>query len=271
MSDGRPWTFADYKIRDILDVDLVSTTYRATTIDGDVRRLRVFTAEVASDQRADAHAAVIAEARRARHVRHPHILATHDAGRSSDRVYVVSDDINGAVLRDFIAQRQPLEPSTALAMGWQLAEALDAVHASGNVHGSINPHTIWVADSPGSDVPMTYLTGFGSAHALAQYVKNQDGAPVCDDLLYVGPDQMRDQRPSPEADRYALACAVYHLMTGAPPYRRGSINALFGAHLFATIEPPTAVRGDLPPALDSVFLRALAKQTSDRYPSAYAL
>jgi serine/threonine protein kinase len=272
MTDGRLWTFADFRIRDILDVDLVSTTYRATTVDGDEsRRLRVFTEDIAGKAFVDLQEAVIAEARAARHVRHPHILATHDADRHDDRVYVVSDDIRGAVLRDYIADHEPLKPATALAMGWQLAEALDAVHARGIVHGAINPHTIWVADSPGRDVPMIYLTGFGSARVLARHVINQNGAPTSDDLLYVGPDQIRDERGNPEADRYALACAVYHLLTGVPPFRRGSINALLGAHLFSAVEPPSAMRDDLPAALDSVFARALAKDTSDRYPSASAL
>jgi serine/threonine-protein kinase len=272
MTDGRLWTFADFRIRDILDVDLVSTTYRATTVDGDEsRRLRVFTEDIAGTAFVDLQEAVIAEARAARNVRHPHILATHDADRHDDRVYVESDDIRGVVLRDYIADHEPLNPATALAMGWQLAEALDAVHARGIVHGAINPHTIWVADSPGRDVPMIYLTGFGSARVLARHVIKQNGAPSSDDLLYVGPDQIRDERGNPEADRYALACAVYHLLTGVPPFRRGSINALLGAHLFSAVEPPTTMRDDLPAALDSVFARALAKDTSERYPSASAL
>lgn len=272
MSDVRLWTFANYKIRDILDVDLVSTTYRATTVDGDeLRRVRVFTGDVTEGELAVISDEMIAEVRAAREVTHPNILTIHDAGRHGDRVYVVSDDIHGAVLREFVTRHQPLQPRMALAMGWQLAEALDAVHASGVVHGSINPHTIWVSDVAGRDAPVTYLTGFGSALLLARQVRNQQKAPASDDLLYVGPDQMRHEQASPEADRYALACAVYHLMTGVPPFRRESVNALFGAHLFSSVEPPTAIRDDLPPALDSVFVRALAKETADRYPSAHAL
>ena len=272
MSDVRLWTFANYKIRDILDVDLVSTTYRATTVHGDeLCRLRVFTGDIDDGDLADIHTAVIEEARRARRVRHPHILATHDADRHDDRIYVVSDDIHGAVLREFIARQQPVASAVVLDMGWQLAEALDAVHAGGIIHGSINPHTIWVAPREGRDAPMTYLTGFGASLMLARHVRNQQKAPATDDLLYVGPDQMRHERPSPEADRYALACALYHLLTGSPPFRRESVSALFGAHLFSAVEPPTAVRADLPPALDSVFTRALAKETADRYPSAHAL
>jgi serine/threonine-protein kinase len=271
MSDVRLWTFANYRIRDILDVDLVSTTYRATTVDGDeLRRVRVFTGDAADGELADIHDAMIAELRAASRITHPHILTTHDAGRHDGRVYVVSDDVQGAVLREFITRHQPLRPRMALEMGWQLAEALDAVHAAGVVHGSINPHTIWVSDAAGRG-PVAYLTGFGSALMLARQVRNQQKAPASDDLLYVGPDQMRREQASPEADRYALACAVYHLMTSVPPFRRDSVNALFGAHLFSAVEPPTGLREDLPPALDSVFARALAKETSDRYPSSNAL
>ena len=272
MSDVRLWTFANYRIRDILDVDLVSTTYRATTIEGDeLRRVRVFTGDVTDGELAGISDAMVAEARAASEISHPNILTTHAAGRHGDRVYVVSDDVHGSVLREFIIRHQPLRPRMALAMGWQLAEALDAVHSAGVVHGSINPHTIWVSDVAGRDAPMTYLTGFGSALMLARQVKNQQHAPASDDLLYVGPDQMRQEQASPEADRYALACAVYHLMTSVPPFRRDSVNALFGAHLFSAVEPPTAIRDDLSPALDSVFARALAKETADRYPSAHAL
>ena len=274
MSDVRLWTFANYQIRDILDVDLVSTTYRATTVDGDeLCRLRVFTGDVQDGQLAEIHDAVIAEAQQARQIQHRNVLATLEAGRHGDRVYVVSTDVSGSVLREFIARQHPLKPRTVLDMGWQLAEALDEVHAAGMIHGSINPHTIWVADAPntGRQVFTAYLTGFGSSLMLAQQVKAQRKAPVSDDLLYVGPDQMRQERASVEADRYALACAVYHLMTGKPPFVRDSINALFGAHLFSPVEPPSSIRRDLTPGLDSAFLRALAKDAGERYPSARAL
>jgi outer membrane protein assembly factor BamB len=156
-------------------------------------------------------------------------------------------------------------------MGWRLAEALDAVHASGIVHGGINPHTIWVADSTGRELPMTYLTGFGSARALAREVSIQGRSPASDDLAYMDPDQLRRGHGSPEADRYALACAVYHLITGVPPFQRGSAGGLGGAPLSNTVDSPAAVRHGLPLALDPVFARALAHETSQRYPSAHAL
>lgn len=265
MSAVRRSTVAGYALADVLDSDLVSTTYRAShAATGRAARLRVVSAPAGVDATSQrwtvARDELIGISLSAGAIDHAAIVAVLDAGVDGDRAYVATADLAATVLRDRLARHGRLEPTAVTAIGYDVAGALDAAHAAGVVHGSINPHSI-VVDSD-ARTPRARLDGFGAAKVLGLHVDGRRRAPVADDLLYVAPEQVRTREPSPLADRYALACAVYHLITGRPPFARDTIAALFGAHLFSTATAPSVVHPRLAPTLDMVMRRALDKDTA---------
>ena len=144
----------------------------------------------------------------------------------------------------------------------QAAAALDAAHATGLVHRDVKPANVLLGQAE-----HVYLSDFGlSKHTLSMAGETRSGHWV-GTLDYVAPEQIRGERVDARADVYALGCVLYFALTGGPPYPREGDEAKLWAHLR---EPPPVpsehVRG-LPPDLDGVVERALAKRAADRYPS----
>ena len=148
----------------------------------------------------------------------------------------------------------------------QVASALDAAHARGLVHRDVKPANMLLdAGHPGERADHVYLSDFGlSKPALAALGLTAAGQLV-GTLDYVAPEQIENRPVDGRADLYALACAGYEMLAGAPPFRRDQRFALLWAQLSEPVPPLTAIRGDLPPAVDGVMARALAKSPADRY------
>jgi streptogramin lyase len=171
--------------------------------------------------------------------------------------------VAGQDLRSLVREEGGLAPARAARIVAQVAAALDAAHAAGLVHRDVKPANALLAR--GEHV---YLSDFGlSKHALSVGGETRSGHWV-GTLDYVAPEQIRGERLDARADVYALGGVLYFALTASPPYPREGDEAKLWAHL--TELPPTAserVEG-LPPGLDGVIARALAKQPDDRYPSA---
>ena len=204
------------------------------------------------------------EACRAGSLNHPNIVRVYDAGEEPDgRLYLVMELINGTNLRARLRQEGRLEPPTASSIVTQLAEALDTAHAAGLVHRDVKPENT-LLDSSGGGV---YLTDFG----LAKRTDGTQGLTETGTGLgtpdYAAPEQIRGERVDAKTDVYALACVLFEMLTGEPPYRRASRHATLQAHLADPVPQPSALRSDLPTAFDRIINRALAKR-GPRYASA---
>lgn len=198
------------------------------------------------------------EARIAGRLQDPHVVPIHSTGEIDGHLYVDMRLINGIDLDATIKRSGPMPPARALAILRQVASALDAAHAAGVLHRDVKPANILVTRDD-----FAYLVDFGIANAESEQKLTQMG-DVLGTWTYMSPERFSGQGDvTVRADIYALGCVLFEMLTGAPPYT-GDRVSLIGAHVSAPIPKPSA-RVGLPPALDTVIARAMAKRPDDRF------
>ncbi|MEO7003703.1 MAG: protein kinase, partial [Ktedonobacterales bacterium] len=219
------------------------------------------------------------EARAIAALDHPHILPLHDYGEQEGLDYLIMPYMPDGSLGDAIAPGAlhhftlPLAPALVASIIGQTAEALQYAHDSGVVHRDVKPGNILIrvlTDSRATLAAPTntvaerihvLLADFG----LARFLRDMaHGTGTTGTPLYGAPEQYQG-RPEPATDQYSLACVAYFLLTGQLVFD-GTIHELHHLHLTAQPLPPTRVNPALPPAVDTVLLRALAKEPAQRYP-----
>jgi outer membrane protein assembly factor BamB len=268
-------TFAGYRLHEAIDHDAVSVTYLANAADRDDGGSRTVALQVSAPltDGVERRRATLFQrtATAAMDVEHPGIAHVLDVGIADDRAYAVTVWRPSVTLDQLIGQRWRLPLHEVVTMLLPAAEGLDRAHAAGVVHAALGTRSIRVT----TDTPSTaFVTGFGFDALLALRLgskRERDVGPVLDDLLYVAPEQLRGGGVAPATDQYALACAVYHCLTGEPPFIRETASALFGAHLFARPPLPDVLSDDDNAAAHAAIATGLAKAPEERHPSCVAL
>jgi hypothetical protein len=195
-------------------------------------------------------------------LQHPHILGLIDAGQDGPWHYLVLPLVRRGDLADVVAREDgPLPLAQARRIVLQLCDALDYAHAQGVVHRDLKPANV-LLDERGNCL----LTDFGIAlpenATRLTAVGFAVGTPE-----YLAPEQA-EGRADARSDLYALGLVLFELVTGRRPFdARGSAGWL-QAHRDAPVPAPRALNAALPPALDAVVLKALAKRPEDRYQNA---
>src|SRR5262245_33127910 len=195
----------------------------------------------------------------------PFVAAIYDVGETDAGLpFIVMEYVPGGTVANSLGAG-PLPQEQAITWLGQAAHGLDAAHARGIVHRDVKPGNLLVAEDG-----TIRVSDFGIARAAGHDTLTIAGT-VLGSSGYMAPEQARGEATTPATDRYALACVAYELLTGRRPFARESMAAEAAAH--ANEAPPsvTSVRSDLPPRLDRVFARGLAKRPEDRYPSSAAL
>lgn len=199
-------------------------------------------------------------------IEHPNVIPVYAVGDEAGVFYLAMRFVVGTDLRATLTREGRLEPQRAALIVDQVAQALDAAHAHGLVHRDVKPSNVLVATNGGRE--HVYLTDFG----LSRRVESSQGLTATGALVgtidYIAPEQARGERVDARTDVYSLGCMLFHLLTGTVPFPRPNDVAKLYAH---TAEPPPAARervAELPPALDDVLARAMAKDPDDRFPSA---
>jgi serine/threonine protein kinase len=209
----------------------------------------------------------IRESRAAAGVDHPHIIPVFEAGEADGVLFIAMRYVSYGDVRMLIDREGRLSTARTSVITAQVASALDAAHARGLVHRDVKPGNILLAESGASGADHVYLSDFGlSKHSLAASTLTATGQ-FMGTLDYVSPEQIQGHPADGRADQYALACTAVEMLSGSPPFRRDESMALLWAQLEAPPPPLTERRPDLPPAVDAVIRRALAKSPDDRYPT----
>ena len=207
----------------------------------------------------------VRESRAAAAVDDPHIIPVFEAGEAEGVLFIAMRYVPGGDVRSLVRREGPLSPARAMAIISPVASALDAAHAAGLVHRDVKPANMLVDTRPGRS-DHVYLSDFGlSKGNLFSGVLTGPGPMGTPG--YMSPEQIQGHAVDGRTDQYALACAAFELLAGEPPFRRDEEIAVIYAHLS---EPPpslTSRRPDLPPAVDGVLARAMAKGPDDRYAS----
>ena len=223
--------------------------------------IKVITPDLVDDERTRAR--FLSEARAAAAVEHPNVLPIHGAGVVDGQAYLVMRYVPGDDLRTLVRRDGPLGAEPAAEVAVALGDALDAIHRAGYVHRDVKPANV-LLDNDGH----VYLTDFGLAkQALASAGLTESDRWV-GTLDFAAPEQIRGGKVDARADVYALGGVLHFMLTGAVPFDRESDEAKLWAHLASEPPLPSALRPDVPAALDGVVQRALAKRAEERQPSA---
>ena len=212
------------------------------------------------------------ESRLAAVLDHPNIVPLFEAGEADGLLFISMRYVEGTDLRDLLSRAGRLDPERALAIAAQVASALDAAHGRGLVHRDVKPGNILIASDSAVDRPEhCYLTDFGLTKDTSSPVELTATGTFVGTIDYIAPEQIEGATPAGRGDQYALACVLFECLTGHPPFPRDEEISVMWAHL--QDEPPavTAVRPDLPGAIDAVIARALAKDPEKRYETCAAM
>jgi class 3 adenylate cyclase/tetratricopeptide (TPR) repeat protein len=198
---------------------------------------------------------------------HPHIVTVYDVGDEDDQPYIVSQLMPGGSVAELLERapdhRVPVEE--ALRITRQVADALDHAHRHGVVHRDLKPANLWRA-ADGS----VLLGDFGLAATTDQSRLTVEGL-VVGTVAYLAPEQAVGRAPDARSDLYALGALLYELVTGRPPFLGDDAVTVISQHLSTPPVVPSWHNAAVPPALDALVLRLLAKDPADRPPSAAAL
>ncbi len=207
----------------------------------------------------------IRESRLAAAVDHPHIIPVFDAGEADGVLFLAMRYVPGGDVGSLVRRSGPLPPERAAAIIAAVASALDAAHAAGLVHRDVKPGNMLIDARP-EQAGHVYLSDFGLTKGTVSSALTGTGFFI-GTLDYCAPEQIQGATVDGRTDEYALACAAFELLSGQPPFPREEGMAVLYAQLSAA--PPSLVsrRPGLPPGVDEVLRRAMAKAPDDRYPS----
>ncbi len=194
------------------------------------------------------------EARIAASLLHPNIVTLYDAGSARQGLYLVMEYVEGKTLMGLLGQRPRFKLPEVLLVARQVGAGLEHAHARGVVHGDITPSNIMVSTSRA-----VKITDFGLAktreRALATTTTIRGTPP------YMAPEQIHGKGMSARSDLYALACTLYHMATGAPPFTEGDV---LYHHLHTPAPSPATRAPNLPEAFSRALLHCLEKDPAKR-------
>ncbi|GAA1104205.1 Stk1 family PASTA domain-containing Ser/Thr kinase [Nocardioides dubius] len=232
-----------------------------------VKRLRT---DLASD--ATFQARFRREAQSSASLNHPAIVAVYDTGEEmSDQgvaqPYIVMEYVAGRTLRDILREGRKILPERALEITSGVLSALDYSHRAGIIHRDIKPANVML--TPGGDVK---VMDFGIARAVSDASTTMtQTAAVVGTAQYLSPEQARGETVDSRSDVYSTGCLLYELLTGRPPFVGDSPVAVAYQHVREPATPPSTFDTELPPEVDAIVMKALAKRLEDRYQSAAAM
>jgi len=202
------------------------------------------------------------EIRIAAHLSHPQIVPVHDSGERDGFLYFVMPYIGGESLRQRLVREGRLPVDEALGIARSVAAALDYAHRQNVVHRDIKPENILLHEG------QAVVADFGIARAITVAAADDVTARglAVGTPAYMSPEQAAAERElDGRSDLYSLACVVYEMLTGEPPFAGLNAQATLSRHLVATPPPVRSRRPVVPESVERAVLRALAKSPAERF------
>ncbi|MCH9693923.1 MAG: protein kinase [Gammaproteobacteria bacterium] len=199
------------------------------------------------------------EAESAGRLTHPNIITVFDAGEDKGLAYIAMEYVPGIPLRDFTDANRLLAPKRALELAAATAEGLDYAHNQGVIHRDIKPANLLYNPKDGS----IKISDFGVAR-MTDNNKTKTGI-VLGTPMYMSPEQLSAEDLTGLSDLFSLGVTLYELLVGEVPFKASNIAVLMTK---ITTEDPTPIasrRAGIPPSVDAVLAKALAKRPQDRF------
>lgn len=199
------------------------------------------------------------EAQSSARLSHPNIVNIYDVGRDGDSYYIVMEYISGETLKEKIVREGPLPVESAVRIALEIAEALEHAHQNNIVHCDIKPHNILMTRSG-----RVKVTDFGIARAVTSATMTQTGT-IIGSVHYFSPEQARGGAVSAKSDIYSLGAVMYEMLTGSVPFTGETPISIAIKHLQDVPKPPREHNPAVPPILEAIVLKAMAKNPEQRF------
>jgi len=205
------------------------------------------------------------EARAVARLSHPNIVALHDYGATDDAYFIVMEFIDGRTVGDLVEAEGPMDPVRVAVIASDVAAALERAHRGGLIHRDVSAGNVMV-----SMTGETKVTDFGIARIMDEHDQQTTAGAkaVFGTAAYISPEQAQGQSVDERTDLYSLGVVMFEMLTGRPPFIAENSLALASQHVLNDPPIPSALNGAVPPQLDAVVLRALAKRPEARFESA---
>jgi len=200
------------------------------------------------------------EALAAARISHPGLVAVYDTGSEDGLHYIVMERVPGETLADVLRSEGRLGPARAAAIAAGVADALAVAHRAGIVHRDVKPANVMLQPDG-----RTKLMDLGIARGI-DGTSITRGSSVLGTAAYVSPEQARGEPVDHRSDIYALGCVFYEMLTGRAPFLADNPVAVAYQHVHEPLTPPSSLVPTIPPGLEAVALRAMAKDPAARYP-----
>jgi serine/threonine-protein kinase len=199
------------------------------------------------------------EAEAAASLQHPNVVNVFDRGELDGTFYIAMQYLEGESLKDMI--QDGIEVDQAVGITRQILDASRFAHAHGVIHRDLKPHNVIV----GADGRAT-VTDFGIARAGSSEI-TQTGS-IMGTVAYLSPEQAQGHEVSATSDLYSVGVILYEMLTGRVPFQADTPVAVALKQVAETPRLPSALNTSVPPALDAVVMRSLAKDPNQRFQSA---
>jgi beta-lactam-binding protein with PASTA domain/predicted Ser/Thr protein kinase len=208
------------------------------------------------------------EAQNSAALNHPAIVAVYDTGEEISATgeklpFIVMEFVNGRTLKEVLAQEQRLQPRRALEIIADICAALEFSHRHGIIHRDIKPGNVMITQNG-----QVKVMDFGIARALASGATTMtQTSAVIGTAQYLSPEQARGESVDARSDVYAAGCVLFELVIGQPPFVGDSPVSVAYQHVREEPRVPSSIVREVPPDIDAIVLKALAKNPLNRYQS----
>ncbi len=208
------------------------------------------------------------EGKAAAAIRHPNVVDVTDVGVHEGTPYLIMELLTGSSLGDLLKAPGPMATDAAVDLLLPVIAGVDAAHAAGVVHRDLKPDNIFVTrDATGAAHPK--VLDFGISRVVSgDEAKRTGTAALLGTPSYMAPEQIESSRDSDaRSDQYALGVILYECLTGQQAFRADNIYVVLRMVGDGVFAPPRALRADIPPTLEAIVLRAMARAPAARFPS----